>query len=90
MGEKDDDPASGNWHLDKRIPIALILALVGHAGATIWWGADITARLSQVERMQQASAPQVERIIRLETRMEGIADRLVEIRNILQQREMRP
>jgi hypothetical protein len=90
MSEKPDDPAAGNWHLDKRIPIALIIALAGHAGATIWWGADITARLSQVERTQQGSVTHVERIIRLETRMEGIADRLVEIRNILQTREGRP
>lgn len=85
-----EPPTAGHWSVEKKIPVAMILALAMHAAATIWWGADVTARLSQVERMQQTNAPHIERIIRLETRMEGISDRLVEIRNLLQTREVRP
>ena len=38
------------WHLDKRVPVALILALVLQAGTFGWWGASIQARVDAMER----------------------------------------
>lgn len=45
-----EDPASqGGWHLDKRLPIALIVTLFLQSAAIIWWAATTSTRLDQVE-----------------------------------------
>lgn len=38
------------WHLDKRVPIALIVAIFIQTSGVIWWASSITARMDQVER----------------------------------------
>jgi hypothetical protein len=40
------DPA---WVLDKKVPIALILAILGQTAAGVWWAANISARVNQSE-----------------------------------------
>mgnify|MGYP001544221506 FL=1 len=45
MGQQVTD-----WHLDKRVPVALILTLALQAGAGVWWASSTNERLSQVER----------------------------------------
>lgn len=40
------DPAQlGGWHLDKRLPIALIVTLFLQFSAIVWWGATATAQI---------------------------------------------
>jgi len=43
------DPASENWHLDKRIPVALIIALLMQFGLGVWWIASIEGRVTSLE-----------------------------------------
>lgn len=38
------------WHLDKRVPIALIFAIFMQTTGVIWWASSIQARMDQVER----------------------------------------
>lgn len=38
------DPQTSNWHLDKRLPVALIIALLAQAGSSLWWAASFSAR----------------------------------------------
>lgn len=33
------------WHLDRRIPIALILAIILQTGGAVWWFSNIVHRL---------------------------------------------
>lgn len=87
---RDDDPTSGNWHLDKRIPVAIIVTLAIQTGGAIWFASGISHRVDSLERQQASASTQGDRIVRLETRMEAIAEHLIEIRNILRQRETRP
>jgi hypothetical protein len=35
------------WHLDKRVPIALIVTLVLQTGGMVWWAASLQATVSQ-------------------------------------------
>lgn len=87
MSEEDDK----RWHLDKKVPIALIVTLVLQTGAFMFWMGSLSQRVDYLEQNRTANAPQGERIIRLETRMENIAEYILEIRNLLrQQREARP
>lgn len=38
--------AAEQWHLDKRVPIALIFTLFVQSAAAIWWAASINERMS--------------------------------------------
>lgn len=40
------------WHLDKRVPVALILAIGLQTSAGIWWAATQTARVDEIARLQ--------------------------------------
>lgn len=45
-----EDTETGPWMLDKRVPIALILAILTQTAAGVWWAASQTARLDTAER----------------------------------------
>lgn len=45
----DDVNPLESWHLDKKIPIAIILALALHAAAGIWFASKMDSRLTAVE-----------------------------------------
>jgi hypothetical protein len=55
------------WHLDKRVPIALILTVAIQTGAMVWWAASISARVEMHER-QIASLQSAEIAAAAETR----------------------
>lgn len=80
-----EDPASGTWHLDKRVPLALIITILLQTGTIIWWAAGISARLDQVERQQQSAAPHSDRLTRVETRLEAVQDGINRIERLVQQ-----
>lgn len=35
------------WHLDKRVPIALIVTIIVQTGGMIWWASGLTHRVDQ-------------------------------------------
>jgi len=43
------DPAAGNWHLDKRVPVALIITLVMQFTFGVWWVSKISTRVDYLE-----------------------------------------
>ncbi len=47
MSQREDvpDPANGAWHLDKRVPLALIVALFVQTVGMVWWVSDMVHRL---------------------------------------------
>ena len=52
------------WHLDKRVPIALIVAIAIQSGGAIWWASSIQGRVLSNERS----------ITRLDTSVEAQRD----------------
>ena len=78
---QDDDQ---HWSLDKRVPLALIIAILMQTAAALWWAASLNARVEQLERQAIVAAPNVERIVRLETKMDAIFASLAEIKLIVQ------
>jgi hypothetical protein len=81
-----DDQTDHQWHLDKRVPLALIVTLALQSGAFIWWAAKADNRLEYLERTVNASAPQIERVIRLEAKMDSVAEALNDVKVILRAR----
>jgi hypothetical protein len=41
----DDEP----WHLDKRIPIALIVTILLQTAAAVWWAADVSGTIRNLD-----------------------------------------
>ncbi len=91
------DPAASRWHLDKRIPIALIMTIVLQTGAAIWWAATVSSFNAQIEtrvvniekfiaqgdRFTQEDARQ--RINPLEQNIAVIKNDIQQIKEILQE-----
>ncbi|WP_425062448.1 hypothetical protein [Pyruvatibacter mobilis] len=64
-----DREAASHWHLDKRVPIALIVAMaVQTAGALVWAGAAMQ-RIDYLERDVSATSRIGERTARVEEQM---------------------
>lgn len=83
----DVDTNSGShWHLDRRIPIALIATLIGYGIATVWWSATIDNRMSVVEKWIDDNRQIQSRLDRLEIQGEFIQNSLNEIKTMLGQR----
>ena len=68
-----------HWHLDKRVPLALIFAIFIQTAGAFWWASDISRRVATLEHNQMNTPLLVERIVRLEavlTRLDRTLDRL--------------
>jgi hypothetical protein len=79
------------WHLDKKVPLALIMTIIGQTVVAAWGASNLWTRVGQLERQMQLASPQFERIIRLETKVDGITGSLSEIKALINRRiEQRP
>ena len=74
------------WHLDKKVPLALIITIVGQTMVAAWGASNLWTRVGELERQMQNAAPQFERIIRLETKVDGITGVLSEIKAMINRR----
>lgn len=65
------------WHLDRKVPIALILTIIVQTSAIVWWAATTDSRLGEVERktlaVERKIDAQVDDPVRL-ARLEGARD----------------
>ncbi len=49
-------PTTEHWHLDKRVPVAIIFAIVVQTAGALWWAASMTERMGQIERRMEAAS----------------------------------
>lgn len=42
--------ADHQWHLDKRVPLALIVTIIIQSAGVTWWASQMNERMIQVER----------------------------------------
>lgn len=77
------DKSDGSWHLDKKVPIAVIVTIMLQTGGIVWWSATASERLNALERKAELAAPQDSRLTRVETRLEAVQDGIAEIKSIL-------
>lgn len=69
-----------NWHLDKRVPVALIITLAIQTGGFIWWASALNERVKILE-MVTASAPiQADRLTRVEEQVRTMQRDVTEIK----------
>ena len=75
------------WHLDKKVPLALILTIVLQTGAMLWWAASLSERVNSLERQQSATAPQADRLTRVEVKIESIVEGVSEIKRLIRREQ---
>ena len=73
------DEQRREWHLDRKVTVGLILALVMHAGTSIWWASDLTSRVKKMEQDQREASDVPERLTRVETQVDGVREDLQRI-----------
>lgn len=91
--EKDvPDPANGAWHLDKRIPIALIFSLIVQTATIVWWASNISSRLdravevnsiqdNRLERAEAGLSAQAVSNATLTAQLTAVRESLLEVKN---------
>ena len=83
MASQDPD---NSWHLDKRVPIALIVTLMMQGAIGIWWMASLGSRVDYLERGVSASSGLGGDIIQMKEQLRGIEKTLVRLESYLDKR----
>jgi hypothetical protein len=81
--------ADARWHLDKRVPIALLLAILAQTGGGFWWAATTSERINNLEKRADIFAPQADRLTRVEVKLEVLQEGVTEIKRLLQTQKPR-
>ena len=93
------DPASaGPFHIDRRVPVALILTIVLQTAGIVWWAAGVSAAQGQalidakrlearVDRIEGERDDFKTRVIRIEEKLSSQTDTLQQILRTVQSRE---
>lgn len=85
------DQSDARWHIDRRVPVSLIITLVlvfgGQSITAIVWASRVDARIERLEEGAKTSAPQTlaqgDRLTRVEVKLESVLDSVTEIKALL-------
>lgn len=91
------DDSDRSWHLDKRVPIALIAAILGQTLGFGWFASSLFHRVDTLERDAVTTrsvvdreiamrVPQADRLTRVEVKLETIQEGITEIKRVIQSR----
>lgn len=75
----DDTQHKEGWHLDKRVPLALIFAIVVQTAGMVAWFTTLGNRVTAVEAWQEKNDATRDRLTAIETQLSGMKDSLVRI-----------
>jgi Tfp pilus assembly protein PilO len=53
MSQTEHNPLD-SWHLDRKVPVALIFAIAVQTIGAVWWAATISQRVETIERRTTA------------------------------------
>jgi hypothetical protein len=82
------------WHLDKRVPISLILTIAFQGATILWWASGVTRDIADLKKTTDAvmadskdRAAGVSRLVALETEIKNVKELLSGIRQDLKDAE---
>ena len=81
MRDYEDD--NKRWHLDKRVPLALIVTIVVQTAGLVWWASSLSERVNSLERTREATAPQGDRLTRVEVKLEVVQQGIERIERLI-------
>ena len=73
MADRHDDR---HWHLDKRVPVALIITITMQTVGIVWWAASLSARVDALEARVNEARENQNRIVRLEANQAAVSRRM--------------
>lgn len=73
------DPASNGWHLDKRVPLALIVTIFAQTLGVVIWATKLGARVEVNEKTLSLVEGRGDRVTRLEANQDNISRTLQRI-----------
>lgn len=93
----EDQKYERSWHLDKKVPIALIVTIFAQTAAFGWFTSALFHRVDTLERDASAArvvvereislrGPQADRLTRVEVKLETIQEGVTEIKRAIQSR----
>lgn len=71
-----DEQHVKEWHLDRKVTLSLILALLLNAGSTVWWASKLDSRITSLEDKNAKYEIIPERLTRVETQVGGMREDL--------------
>ena len=74
---------SKRWHLDKTVPLAVIIAMFVQTAGFVFWAGALSERVSNLEKQQTSTAPQADRLTRVEVKIENIQEGITEIKRLI-------
>jgi hypothetical protein len=69
-----------HWHVDKKVPLALIIALTAQTAFGVWWASGINTRVENLERQVSGYSLTNERVIRIEGKIDSFKETLIDIK----------
>jgi hypothetical protein len=83
---REQDQETNQWHLDKKVPISLLLAILLQTCGFAWWGATQSEKVAVLKERLDAIAPQADRLTRVEVNIESIKESLADIKMMIRPR----
>lgn len=77
------------WHIDRRIPLAVVVMLMMQMAALVIWATQLEARVTGLEQAGGDMRRVAERLARLEERMEGLRTDATDIKRHLEKLTLR-
>ena len=81
--QDDDMQADKHWTLEKKFSLPMVGGLLLQTGAILWFIATLNARVNTFEQTATDFKPQIEKIVRIETKVDDIKERISGIEQIL-------
>lgn len=89
------------WHLDRRVPIAIFIVLLGQMLSGVWYASEInsavkkntqdtailTRTIADIQQRERESVKLVERVVRVETIVENVLRTVNKIDDTLAERK---
>lgn len=63
-----------NWHLDKKVPITILIVLIGNIFYCVWFAAKADSRLATLEMITRDNSQVIERLVRVETQLQAVKE----------------
>lgn len=86
----------GSWHLDKRVPVSLIIALVVQTGGMFWWASGVSSTLqnqqTQIAELKQEGrqmASRFDELIRVGSELSALKESVQRVERALEKLQPR-
>jgi len=71
---------SKEWHLEKKVTLGLIVAMVLNLGSSVWWAASLNSQVMNQQKSIDGQAGQINAII---TSQAGVGERLAKMESAI-------